>query len=199
MAQPSAVRLRWTQRCVRGAGASSGCYIDVARAPRAPSPARIAAAERPTVHTDQHAHGRDSTRPAPGIFTDTPEHQSVGASGSAYEKLAAARGLRAQVSVVRRSGYVSEELDDKSVPRSTERDAELALRRIPGTDHLPESAGLSPNGKGRTAVSSGQARSEAAAAAACHGVTEAPGANIAAREPLVGNQSNGGDHRPPVR
>jgi hypothetical protein len=36
-------------------------------------------------------------------------------------------------------------------------------------------------------------------AAACHGVTEAPGANIAAREPLVGKESNGGDHRPPVR
>jgi hypothetical protein len=32
VAQPSAVRLRWTQRCVRGAGASSGCYVDVARA-----------------------------------------------------------------------------------------------------------------------------------------------------------------------
>jgi hypothetical protein len=32
VAQPSAVRLRWTQRRVQGVGASSGCYIDVARA-----------------------------------------------------------------------------------------------------------------------------------------------------------------------
>ena len=37
----------------------------------------------PTAHTDQHAHGRDSTRHASGIFARTPEHQSVGASGSA--------------------------------------------------------------------------------------------------------------------
>ena len=32
VAQPSTVQLRWTQMCGRGAGASSGCYVDVARA-----------------------------------------------------------------------------------------------------------------------------------------------------------------------
>ena len=32
-----------------------------------------------------------------------------------------------------------------------------------------------------------------------NGVTEAPGANIAGREPPIGKESNGGDHRPPVR
>ena len=64
-----------------------------------------------------------------------------------------------------------------------ERETELVLRRIPGADHLAGSAGLAPNGKGRTAVSSGPARSEAAAAAACRrraaGVLEAPGAEAA--------------------
>jgi hypothetical protein len=39
--------------------------------------------DAPTVRTDQHAHGRDSTHHASGIFARTPEHQSVGASGSA--------------------------------------------------------------------------------------------------------------------
>ena len=83
-AQPSAVRLRWTQRCVRGAGASSGCYVDVARASmdavsdtdKLPPNARM-------VRTDQHAHGRDSTHCGVWTLTMTPEHQSVGASGSA--------------------------------------------------------------------------------------------------------------------
>ena len=104
-AQPSAVRLRWTPRCVRGAGSSSGCFIDVARASTgAVSDTDKPPPNAPTVRTDQHAHGRDSTRCGAWTFTVTPEHQSVGASGSAYEKLAAARGLRAQVSVVWRSG-----------------------------------------------------------------------------------------------
>ena len=40
----------------------------------------------PTVHTDQHAHGRDSTHHASGIFARTTEHQSVGASVSADGK-----------------------------------------------------------------------------------------------------------------
>jgi hypothetical protein len=83
-AQPSAVRLRWTQRCARGAGASSGCYVDVAWASmddvsdtdKLPPNARM-------VRTDQHAHGRDSTHCGVWTLTMTPEHQSVGASGSA--------------------------------------------------------------------------------------------------------------------
>ena len=83
-AQPSAVRLRWTQRCARGAGASSGCYVDVARASMgAVSDTDKLPPNAPMVRTDQHAHGRDSTRHASGIFARTPEHQSVGASGSA--------------------------------------------------------------------------------------------------------------------
>jgi hypothetical protein len=84
VAQPSAVQLRWTQRCVRGAGASSGCYVDVAWAStgavsdtdKLPPNARM-------VRTDQHAHGRDSTHCGVWTLTMTPEHQSVGASGSA--------------------------------------------------------------------------------------------------------------------
>ena len=84
VAQPSAVRLRWTQRCVRGAGASSGCYVDVARA----STGAVCDTDKlppnaPMVRADQHAHGRDSTRCGAWTFTRTPEHQSVGASGSA--------------------------------------------------------------------------------------------------------------------
>jgi len=83
-AQASAVQLRWTQRCVRGAGASSGCYVDVAWASTgAVSDTNKLPPNAPTARTYQHAHGRDSTRCGAWTFTRTPEHQSVGASGSA--------------------------------------------------------------------------------------------------------------------
>ena len=87
VAQPSAVRLRWTQRCARGAGASSGCYVDVAWASTgAVSDTNKLPPNAPTARTYQHAHGRDSTRCGAWTFTRTPEHQSVGASGSADGK-----------------------------------------------------------------------------------------------------------------
>jgi hypothetical protein len=51
VAQPSAVQLRWTQRCVRGAGASSGCYVTWRGQARAPSPTRISCRRTPRRHT----------------------------------------------------------------------------------------------------------------------------------------------------
>ena len=73
LARAAHIRPRLKPERRHGPRASTGAVSDTDKLPP----------NAPTAHTDQHAHGRDSTRCGAWTFTVTPEHQSVGASVSA--------------------------------------------------------------------------------------------------------------------
>ena len=98
VAQPSAVRPRWTQRCARGAGASSGCYVDVARASTGAVSARISCRRTPRWYAPistptgvtRPVAGRGPSLGPPSINRWAPADQRT-------ENIAACRGLGARV------------------------------------------------------------------------------------------------------
>ena len=93
VAQASAVQLRWTQRCVRGAGASSGCYVTRRGQARAPSPTRISCRRTPRRHTPISTP-TGATRPVAGRVPSLgpPSTNRWAPADQRTENIAAAEG-----------------------------------------------------------------------------------------------------------